>query len=110
MGLGQPKGGACATNLIPYNRRAWGHPWPRELLATHGSTHSLLMSSSAACLLQGDEAEAGSTQHPNAARTPAGAGCMQKAGQGGHLVTSLGGPRAEDWGTSPELVAAARQG
>lgn len=38
MRLGQRKLGACATNLIPwchrYNWRVWGHPWPRELLAT----------------------------------------------------------------------------
>lgn len=68
-------------------------------------THSLLTFSSVACLLQADAAEAGSTLHPKA-----GAGCMQKAGQGGHLVTSLGGgDRAGDWGTSLGLGAVARQ-
>lgn len=40
MGLGHCKVGACATNLILWcnwhNRRARGHPWPRELLAQVG--------------------------------------------------------------------------
>lgn len=40
-------------------------------------THYLLTSTSVACLLQADEAEAGSTLHPKA-----GAGCTQKLVKG----------------------------